>query len=78
MLHVSGEIICCQNSMTFLIPFNLESTEAHTQAALILETLNMIVQLQQKTEKVLDVPLLVRNTAQQLLGIQPVAAKLRW
>ena len=64
--------------MTFLIPVNLESTEAHTQAALILETLNMTVQLQQKTEKVLDVPLLVRNTAQQLLGIQPVAAKLRW
>ena len=78
MHHVSGEIICCQNSMTFLIPFNLENTQAATQATLILETLNMIVKLQIKTEKVLDGPSLVRNTAQQLLGIQPVAAKLRW
>ena len=64
--------------MNFLILFNLESIETATQATLILETLNLIVQLQQKTEKALDVPLLVRNTAQQLLGIQLVAAKLRW
>ena len=50
--------------MTFLIPFNLENTQAATQATLILETLNMIAKLQLKTEKVLDVPSLVRNTAQ--------------
>ena len=50
--------------MNFLILFNLESIETATQATLILETLNLIVQLQQKTEKALDVPLLVRNTAQ--------------
>ena len=43
--------------MNFLILFNLESIEAATQATLILETLNLIVQLQQKTEKALDVPL---------------------
>ena len=64
MHHVSGEIICCQNSMTFLIPFNLENIQAATQATLILETSNMIVKIQLKTEKVLDVPSLVRNTAQ--------------
>ena len=57
MHHASWEIICSQNSMNFLILFNLESIEAATQATLILETLNLIVQLQQKIEKVLDVPL---------------------
>ena len=50
--------------MNFLILFNLEIIEAATQATSILETLNLIVQLQQKTEKSLDVPLLVRNSAQ--------------
>ena len=70
----TGLIIWCQNSMTFLIPFHLESIEAATQTTLILQTLNLIVKLQQKTEKALDVPLLVRNTAQQLLGTQLVAA----
>ena len=50
--------------MTFLIPFNLENIQAATQATLVLETSNMIVKLQLKTEKVLDVPSLVRNTAQ--------------
>ena len=51
--------------MSFLILFNLESIEAGTQATQAKqETLNMIVQLQQKTEKALDVPLMVRNSAQ--------------
>ena len=60
-------------------PIQLKSIEAATQATLILETFILIVQLQQKTEeKTLDVPLPVRNTAQQLLGIQLVADKIRW
>ena len=46
-----------------LILFNLESIEAPMQAILISQTLNLIVQLQQKTEKALDVPFLVINTA---------------
>ena len=50
--------------MDFLVPFNLESIETATQATLILETLNLIVQLQQKIKKALVVPLLVKNSAQ--------------
>ena len=52
---MSEEIIYCQNSMSFLIPINFESIKAATQATLFLQTLNLIAQLQQKTEKALDI-----------------------
>lgn len=62
--------------MAFQTLFNLESIKGATQATLILETLNVLVQLQQKAEKALDVPLLVTTTALWLLDIQLVAAKM--
>lgn len=49
--------------MAFQTLFNLERIKGATQATLILETLNVLVQLQQKAEKALDVPLLVTTTA---------------
>lgn len=49
--------------MAFQALFNLESIKGATQATLILETLNVLLQLQQKAEKALDVPLLVTTTA---------------
>ena len=62
--------------MAFQALFNLESIKGATQATLILETLNVLLQLQQKAEKALDVPLLVTTTALWLLDIQLVAAKM--
>ena len=56
--------VTCRNLMAFQTLFNLESIKRATQATLILETLNVLVQLQQKAEKALDFPLLVTTTAQ--------------
>ena len=55
--------VTCRNLMAFQTLFNLESIKGATQATLILETLNVLLQLQQKAEKALDVPLLVTTTA---------------